>query len=115
MLAAPLAAAAIQGKIIPGWDARVSDAIPQWRDDPLFPIRYTLATEQGKNRLLFSNPASEKGRVNGTVRLSYDEGQTWPVGKSVEPGWAAYSDLAVTKDGKKLYDKQQYGDAAARI
>ncbi len=61
-------------------------------------LRYTLATEHGKNRLLFSNPASEKGRVNGTVRLSYDEGQTWPVARTIVPGSFAYSCLAVLPD-----------------
>lgn len=61
-------------------------------------IRYTLATEHGKNRLLFSNPASEKGRINGTVRLSYDEGQTWPVARTLVPGSFAYSCLTVLPD-----------------
>jgi sialidase-1 len=34
--------------------------------------------------------------------LSYDEGQTWPVSKAVEPSWSAYSDLAVTPGGTIL-------------
>jgi sialidase-1 len=33
------------------------------------------------------------------VRLSTDEGRTWPVTKALEPGPSGYSDLAVAKDG----------------
>lgn len=51
-----------------------------------------------KNRLLFSNPASTK-RENMTVRLSYDEGKTWPVSKTIYPGLAGYSSLALLPDG----------------
>jgi sialidase-1 len=36
------------------------------------------------------------------VKLSYDGGQTWAVTKVVEPGWSAYSDLAVTPRGTVL-------------
>ena len=61
-------------------------------------LRYTLATEHGRNRLLFSNPASETARVNGTVRLSYDEGQTWPIARTLVPGSFAYSCLTVLPD-----------------
>jgi sialidase-1 len=34
-----------------------------------------------------------------TVRLSYDEGTTWPVSKTVYAGPSAYSCLTVLKDG----------------
>jgi sialidase-1 len=33
------------------------------------------------------------------VRLSYDDGHTWPVSKVVETGGAGYSDLAAGSDG----------------
>lgn len=69
-------------------------------------LRYTLASTNSKNRLLFSNPASapppgqSRGdRVNMTVRLSYDEGRTWPVSKLLHDGPSAYSCLAVLPDG----------------
>jgi len=61
-------------------------------------IRYSLKDGSDKNRILFSNPASEK-REKLTVRLSYDEGQTWAVSKEVHAGHTAYSDLAVLPDG----------------
>ena len=58
-------------------------------------LRYTLASGHGRNRLLFSNPASQKSRINGTVRLSYDEGKTWPVAKTIYAGSFHYSCLTV--------------------
>ena len=60
-------------------------------------LRYTLAEAGGKNRLLFSNTASTS-RVNMTVRLSYDEGKTWPVARAINPGPSAYSCLTVLPD-----------------
>jgi len=59
-----------------------------------------------KNRLLFANPASTK-REKMTVRISYDEGRTWPASKTVYPGPSAYSCLAVLPDGSigLLYER----------
>ena len=34
-----------------------------------------------------------------TVRLSYDEGKTWPISKVVHPGPSAYSCLTALPDG----------------
>jgi len=51
-----------------------------------------------RNLLLFSNPASTK-REKMTVRLSYDEGKTWPVSKLLNAGPSAYSCLTVLPDG----------------
>jgi sialidase-1 len=64
--------------------------------------RFSRAEGDGKSRILFSNPASEKSREKMTVRLSYDEGQTWPVSKLLHAGPAAYSCLAVMPDGTIL-------------
>ena len=50
------------------------------------------------SRILFANPAHPRARANMTVRLSYDEGATWPIAKVVDPGPAAYSDLVVQAD-----------------
>ena len=57
-------------------------------------LRCTWPEKESKSRILFSNPASLK-RENLSVRLSYDEGETWPVSKSLWAGPAAYSCLAV--------------------
>ena len=48
---------------------------------------------------LGESTAHTAARVNMTVRLSYDECQSWPVARRLHDGPAAYSDLAVTPDG----------------
>jgi len=80
-------------------------------------VRYSMKPDQSKNRMLFCNPdsrhdpwvarrpstprsARSRHRVNLTVRMSYDEGHTWPVSKVLDPEIAGYSDLAATPDGK---------------
>lgn len=49
--------------------------------------------------LIFSNPASQESRVNMTVRVSYDDGKTWPLKKVMHAGPSAYSDIASLHDG----------------
>ncbi|MFB6750344.1 exo-alpha-sialidase [Streptomyces sp. NPDC056353] len=49
--------------------------------------------------LVFSNTATTNSRSNLTVRLSCDNGQTWPVRRTVESGAAAYSTLTPLSDG----------------
>jgi sialidase-1 len=65
-------------------------------------LRYTMQPPDDRNRLLFSNPAhAEAGRRRDmTVRMSYDEGGTWPVQRVLWAGPAAYSSLAVLPDGR---------------
>ncbi len=60
-------------------------------------IRFTKRPEFSKNRLLFANPASTK-REKMTIRLSEDEGRTWPVAKEIYAGQSAYSALATLPD-----------------
>ena len=80
-------------------------------------VRYSMQPAQSKNRILFCNPdsrhdpwkaarpstprsAPNRHRTNLTVRMSYDEGHTWPVSKVIDPDIAGYSDMAVTPDGR---------------
>lgn len=84
-------------------------------------VRLSMKPQSDKNRLLFSNPdtlepakdgdapGSHRARKNVSVRLSYDEGRTWPVKRVLEPGRSAYSDMAVLADGTILcfYEAQQ--------
>lgn len=65
-------------------------------------LRYTIKPNQNKNRLLFSNPARAKrgDRREMTVRLSYDEGKTWPTARLLHRGPSAYSCLAVMPKGQ---------------
>ena len=60
-------------------------------------LRYTRQPPDERNRLLFANPAhAEAGRRRDmTVRMSYDEGRTWPVHRVLWAGPAAYSSLAI--------------------
>ena len=63
-------------------------------------LRYgPLAKGAGRNRILFSNPTSRKARVGMTVRMSYDEGESWPISRELHTGPAAYSSLTVLPDG----------------
>jgi sialidase-1 len=61
-------------------------------------LRWTWPDGTQKNRILFSNPASTK-RENLTVRLSYDEGVSWPSAKVLSAAPAAYSCLTALLDG----------------
>jgi sialidase-1 len=75
-------------------------------------VRLSLSPPSDRNRLLFANPDTldprpgqkatpgrGRTRKNVSVKLSYDEGVTWPVSKTLEPGLSGYSDLAVGRDG----------------
>jgi sialidase-1 len=61
-------------------------------------VRHSTEAESERNRILFANPAST-ARERMTVRLSYDEGRSWPVAKLLHAGPSAYSDLATLPDG----------------
>jgi sialidase-1 len=74
--------------------------------------RFSTKPEADRNRILFVNPNSgSRARRNLTVRLSYDEGRSWPIQKVLEPGIAGYSDLAVGTDGSVycLYERGGLG------
>jgi sialidase-1 len=47
-------------------------------------------------------PAKRGLRENLTIQVSRDDGQTWPVSRTLDPGKSAYSDLAVLPDGTVL-------------
>lgn len=47
-------------------------------------------------------PAGRGKRENLSIKLSHDDGKTWPINKTLEPGKSAYSDLAVLPDGTVL-------------
>ena len=47
-------------------------------------------------------PASRGKRENLSIKLSSDDGKTWPVNKTLDAGPSAYSDLAVLPDGTVL-------------
>jgi len=62
-------------------------------------ISYTAVSDgYDKNRLLHSIPFATN-RSNVSVLLSYDEGLTWPVRKTIYSGSSAYSALTILDDG----------------
>jgi sialidase-1 len=83
-----------------GWDRALNECPCQASI-----VRYGFAEKDGKDRILFSNPdnyGETFGRVDRakmTVRMSYDEGKTWPVKKLIHAGPSSYSVLARLPDG----------------
>lgn len=99
-------------------DGATGWSTPKFDDALLEPIcmggivRYN---HEGKSLILFSNPHNLEGgrestpepgksraRKNVSVKISRDEGMTWPVNKTIEPGPSMYSDIAVTHSGTIL-------------
>lgn len=62
--------------------------------------RYRWPAGDKPGVVLFSNPASTKGRVNVTLRASLDDGKTWARSKLLYEGPGAYSDLDLMPDGR---------------
>jgi sialidase-1 len=60
--------------------------------------RVSAVPKQKKNRIVFANPESLP-RNDLRVRLSYDEGKTWPHSKLLLAGPTGYSDMAAGPDG----------------
>lgn len=75
-------------------------------------LRLNWKSGNQPGRILFCNPDNlaysgqhgpsydgNRDRVNLTLKLSCDEGKTWPVRRVLEPGVSAYSDLAQDAGG----------------
>ncbi|EKK03943.1 Exo-alpha-sialidase [Rhodopirellula baltica SH28] len=72
-------------------------------------LRYSWPSK-GKSRIIFSNPASQTKRENGVLRISYDEGQSWPSETNIYPGGFAYSCLTRMQDRRVgvLFERDNY-------
>ncbi len=72
-------------------------------------LRYSWP-EQDRSRILFLNPANQKSRTGGLLRVSYDEGKTWPIGKTVYADGFAYSCMSRLSDGRIgiLFERDNY-------
>ncbi len=122
--------------ITTGKDGAGNWAVPHYQADLPDPhcmaglVRLSTVKKGGRNRILFSNPDNltradgrdvpGKDRKNVTVRISYDEGASWTVKRTVEAGPSGYSDLAVLPDGTILcfYEASRNGstgNAAERL
>lgn len=63
-------------------------------------ILYTRKKDgYSKNRLLFVNAHSVKGRKNLVLSLSYDDGKTWSHKKCIEKGASGYSAITICDNG----------------
>ena len=76
-------------------------------------IRYAVDATPGSTEahwLLFSNTASTTERRNLTLKMSCDDGRTWPMSNPVDTGPSAYSTLARLRDGNfvLLYERGEY-------
>ncbi len=88
-------------------------------------LRYAGKGDASGGRLLFSNPASKTKRERLTVRLSHDEGETWPAALLLHEGPSAYSCLTVLPDGsigclyeggeKNAYEKILFARFAVKL
>jgi len=79
----------------------------------------SIGEKRGKTVLAFSNPADALKRDNLMVKISYDEGITWPKSMLVDkssPGykgdWSAYSDLVLLNKNTIgiLYERNNYSE-----
>lgn len=110
----------------PRYDHRPTTSINYWRnigyDNKLISprvqgsvLRYSSDKQKtAVSRLLFSNPANTSQRNSGTIRVSYDEGITWPFSYRYDSGLfgvVAYSDLVTTGDNNVgiLYETSEFG------
>jgi sialidase-1 len=73
-------------------------------------LRLTFAGPGQESLLLFSNPRDKVRRINGTIRLSNDEGKSWKWAKSIYKGSFAYSCLAKLTDQEIaiLFERDNY-------
>lgn len=66
-------------------------------------IRYTSTLDGfDRSRLIHTNQYNSGSRRNLTIKISYDEGNTWPVVKSLYPELSAYSAAEIAGDGSIL-------------
>lgn len=63
-------------------------------------IRYAPNKWTDQNVLIFTNPTDMNKRINLTAKVSYDDGQTWPVARVICSGRSAYSCLTTLPDGR---------------
>lgn len=77
-------------------DLRVSPVLPDGNTNSRYGLMHGLVRLPVADRdiLVFSNVESDTGREQGTLWVSFDGGETWPLKRLIEPGGFAYSSLA---------------------
>ncbi|MES2393881.1 MAG: sialidase family protein [Acidobacteriota bacterium] len=100
------------------------DGISHWSKPQFDPHLYDPVCAAGitpydDRRLLFTNPDSstlprksngEGLRQNLTIRLSADDGKTWPISQLLVMGPTGYSDIAVDPHRKEIFDIYEMPD-----
>lgn len=84
-----------------------------------------IGKKDGRSVLAFCNPADTINRNNLTLRLSYNDGETWPkkivIDKSDDPArkknYTAYSDIVSMSHGRIgiLYERDNYSEIVFRV
>ena len=99
------------------WDDTYFD--PQLPDPVCQGSIITIAQKKGAYSLAFSNSADTQNRDNLTIRISHDDGRTWPISIPIDHGalsgespkdFTAYSDLVLlnSKHIGILYERKDY-------
>ncbi|HEU5069614.1 MAG TPA: exo-alpha-sialidase [Verrucomicrobiae bacterium] len=98
------------------WSAPYTNTVvPPTMPDPACQgnvYRLTTTNNSNASRLVHVNAASSSSRMNLTLRISYDEGQSWPVSNQIYAAGAAYSSVTklATGDIGVLFEKDPYGN-----
>lgn len=74
--------------------------------------RLSSTNDSNASRLVHANAANASSRVNMTIRMSYDDGATWPVNHVIYAGGSAYSSVTRLANGDLglLFEKDPYGN-----
>lgn len=84
---------------------------PRFQEELVEPVCFGSLVRHSGKKLLFVNPdnllkgaaegapGQSRDRRNLTVRLSEDDGATWTAKRVIDPGWTAYADINVGRDG----------------
>ncbi len=86
-------------------------------------LHYSGKTPEGIDThiILFSNANTEgcsvPHRFNMSVKMSFDDGRSWPISKMIYPGYSAYSTMTRLPDGKiaLLFEKDDYRQLSLAI
>lgn len=91
-------------------DGGVTWAKPRFQQELPEPVCMSSTLRLPDGSILYSNPNSTKARRDVTVRLSRDDGKTWPVSRRIQEGSSGYSDLSILPDGTLLCFYERGGD-----
>lgn len=72
-------------------------------------LNYINHSSKPTNRILFSNPSSTNKRENMTIKLSKDNGNTWPYAYRIYSGPSGYSDMVILRN-KRVALLYEYGE-----